>query len=134
MSVLREVRIAKKNHWKNDASSMHYWEDEAGMKQGECKTFFHTGELSVQCFYVDGVRDGVHKCWFKNGELYEHNFYVGGYLTGEYKRWFNNELLEHCFYIRDSEAYSLRKYAIDRTYYEQCFIESIFGEYCCGVI
>jgi antitoxin component YwqK of YwqJK toxin-antitoxin module len=79
--------------------TLHYFKDEDGKMQGECKWWYSNGPPQKHCFYKDGKKHGEYKWWYSNGELQEHSFYKDGKFHGEYKSWDRNgQLRRHCFY------------------------------------
>jgi antitoxin component YwqK of YwqJK toxin-antitoxin module len=80
----------------------HYFKDENGQKQGECKWWHDNGQLWMHYFYVDGKQHGEFKSWYENGKLGVHCFFVDGKRHGEYKeRYSSGQLWRHCFYVDD---------------------------------
>jgi antitoxin component YwqK of YwqJK toxin-antitoxin module len=54
----------------------HYFEDDEGRYQGECKRWDENGQLYIHCFWVNGKLHGERKRCFSNGTLMYHDFYV----------------------------------------------------------
>ena len=51
----------------------------SGIKgEGEYKEWHENGQLSMHCFFKNGIKEGKYKEWYENGQLYEHEFYKNG--------------------------------------------------------
>ena len=63
---------------------VHCFVNENGLRQGEYKQYYNTGELYIHILH------GEYNVYYDNCQLCEHVFYVNGKLHGEYKSYYNN--------------------------------------------
>jgi len=54
-----------------------------GKKNGICKYYFDSGELSSEYTYQNGEMNGIYKKYKKGGVLYEEGMYQNGEIVGE---------------------------------------------------
>ena len=78
-----------------------YYEDDNGLYQGEYKSYYHNGKLSVHCYYKDNKRHGIFKDYYDNGNLWNICNFINDEKHGEdkyynkdgsywYSRYYNN--------------------------------------------
>jgi hypothetical protein len=61
-----------------------YMVNDAGKKDGVFEWRWPSGNLFVQCAYVNGVRDGVYTSYWDNGIIWKQFHYRNGILHGDY--------------------------------------------------
>ena len=77
----------------------HYYQDDQGRLQGECKYWHSNGQLRSHCYYKDGELHGEFKRWYSNGHLRKHCYYKDSERHGECKWWDENAAaISHYFY------------------------------------
>ncbi len=87
--MLREIKT----------STRHYFEDVAGLIQGESFEYYDNGKLWVHAFFMDGERHGEYKSYYDNGNPLVHTVCKNGYRHGRYTRFEKNGDIElHTFF------------------------------------
>jgi antitoxin component YwqK of YwqJK toxin-antitoxin module len=71
-----------------------------GVRQGEYKTWFESGQLYVDTNYKDNVYHGEYKSYYEDGMKYIEASYINGKLEGEYKEWHENGQLQKLVYYK----------------------------------
>jgi hypothetical protein len=57
---------------------VHFFKDDIGRYQGECKSWYDNGQLREHCFWLNGRRQGEYNWWYEDGTFLSHVFYVDG--------------------------------------------------------
>jgi len=57
----------------------------AGRRQGECQSFFPSGKLQSDDFFVDGLMDGATTVYYDNGQKYYEGTCTKGKPSGVWK-------------------------------------------------
>lgn len=71
-----------------------------GIRQGDYRSNYYSGELFCEGEYFNGDRHGMWKWFFKNGKLKEEGEYFYGNKEGEWKRYYENgKLAENSIYV-----------------------------------
>ena len=87
--------------------------DAAGLKQGEWKEYYETGELKANGKYENGLKIGEWKFWYENGKMEQKGLYVKGEKPhGDWVWYYKNEqILRKETYINGIENGFLTEYS-----------------------
>ena len=96
---LNNVKNGEYKSWFDDGQLSIHCNYKEGKLKGEYKRWFSNCQLQNHCYYKEGKLEEEYKRWWSNGQLQNHCYYKEGKLEGEYKRWWSNGQLEiHCYY------------------------------------
>ena len=83
-----------------------------GKKNGESKSYWENGQLSVIQFYIDGKKNGIYKEYYDNGQLKGICSYIDDKRNGECRTyWPSGQLYDICSYT------NIRNYLIISKFY-----------------
>lgn len=87
--------------------------DASGLKQGEWKEYYETGELKASGKYENGLKIGEWKYWYENGKLEQKGIYVKGEKPDKEWTWYfkNGNTLRKETYINGIENGFLTEYS-----------------------
>ncbi len=94
-----------------------------GIKDGEFKQWFPTGQLAIQRWFLDGKMDGEYNEWSSNGNIFIQVEYVNGKMNGEYKKYNSNgELTQQSAFVNDKrEGVTTYYYGKNRPDVIECY-------------
>lgn len=78
-----------------------YTEDDAGLRQGEFKSWHTNGELHEHSFFINDRREGKCNVWRPSGVLLLECFFCRGKYHGEFRMQNKGAILKHKFYQYD---------------------------------
>ena len=85
------------NHIKN--KHYDYYEDDNGLRQGEYKSYYNNGKLSVHCYFKDDKLHGIYKRYHDNGNLKNICNMVNDVIHGEDKYYNEDGSYDRSFYF-----------------------------------
>jgi antitoxin component YwqK of YwqJK toxin-antitoxin module len=59
------------------------------------KTYYDSGQLQLEVYYVDGLKNGEYKFYWESGELKRTENYVDDLRQGEWKWYYKSGELEY---------------------------------------
>ena len=81
----------------------HYYVDENGLKQGQYKRYYITGQLEKVGVYKDGKLNGSFKIYRENGQLMVESVFKNGYGNGHFKYYSEDGELEKDTVYKDGK-------------------------------
>ena len=101
-NIIEEYIYSTVREYYENGSLQCEYRTKYGLKDGEYKEWYRSGNPFIQTTYVDDKRNGEYKLWYdiKGGQIYEQTTYVDGKIHGEFKVWWDNGTLGmHCTYV-----------------------------------
>jgi antitoxin component YwqK of YwqJK toxin-antitoxin module len=70
-----------------------YYIDNQNLEQGDYITYYPNGLISIQAYYINGIKHGLYRHYHENGILSEEREFYNGLHNGLCRSWYPNGIL-----------------------------------------